>query len=167
MRKAGAPHGAGIGRKGRVGRMPIQPGTFLLRALLLAATAGSCAAGTITCVPGPSANAAPSSWIRRIAIDEHSRTVNMDIVRSRTKDTETMGKMRAELLSMEETQAGEPIYVFNSIPAVGVEVTHLFKLFKAGEWRLISAGVTFAGKVPALRAIDPGVVFDCRRSDLG
>lgn len=78
-----------------------------------------------------------------------------------------MGKMRAELLGMEETQGGEPAYVFNAIPAAGDEVTNLFKLFKAGEWRLISAGVVFIGKVPTLRAIEPGRVFDCKRSDLG
>ena len=68
----------------------IKPGRLALQALLLT-TAGACAAGTITCVPGPAAASAPSHWIRRIAIDEHSRTVNMDIVRSRTKDTETIG----------------------------------------------------------------------------
>lgn len=135
--------------------------------LLLLSAAGTSAAGTITCVPGPATASAPAHWIRRIAIDEHSRTVNMDIVRSRTKDTETMGKMRAELLGMEETQSGEPVYMFNAIPSVGVEVTHLFKLFKAGEWRLIGAGVTFVGKVPTLRAVEPGTVFDCKRSDLG
>jgi len=144
----------------------IKPGRLALQALLLTTT-GACAAGTITCVPGPAAASAPSHWIRRIAIDEHSRTVNMDIVRSRTKDTETMGKMRAELLSMDETQSGEPVYVFNALPSVGTEVTHLFRLFKAGEWRLIGAGVTFMGKVPALRAVEPGLVLDCKRSDLG
>ncbi len=78
-----------------------------------------------------------------------------------------MGKMRAELLSMEETQSGEPVYVFNAIPSAGSEVTHLFRLFKAGEWRLIGAGVTFMGKVPALRAVEPGLVLECKRSDLG
>ena len=90
----------------------------------------------------------------------------MDIVRSRTKDTETMGKMRAELVSMEET-SGEPVYVFNSIPTAGVEVTNLFRLFKTEEWRLVSVGVTFVNKVPALRAIEPSVVFDCKRSSMG
>ncbi|HEX7863675.1 MAG TPA: hypothetical protein VF555_01935 [Variovorax sp.] len=131
-----------------------------------AVAAGSTTAGTITCVPAHN-GAGPAPWIRRIAIDEHSRTVNMDIVRQRTKDADTMGKLRAELLSMDETQGGEPVYVFNAIPAAGDEVTSLFRLFKAGEWRLISAGVTFVGKVPALRAIEPGRVFDCRRSDMG
>ena len=146
--------------------MTLKPGRLAFHALLLTA-AGACAAGTITCVPTPSSASAPAHWIRRIAIDEHSRTVNMDIVRSRTKDTETMGKMRAELLNMDETQSGEPVYVFNASPAVGAEVTHLFKLFKAGEWRLIAANVSFAGKVPALRGVESNVVFDCKRSDLG
>ena len=135
--------------------------------LLLLSAAGSAFAGTIACVPSPVGAAGSFNWIRRISIDDHSRTVNMDIVRSRTKDTETMGKMRAELLSMEETQSGEPVYVFNAIPSAGSEVTHLFRLFKAGEWRLIGAGVTFMGKVPALRAVEPGLVLDCKRSDLG
>ncbi|CKV85554.1 Uncharacterised protein [Mycobacterium tuberculosis] len=57
--------------------------------------------------------------------------------------------------------------MFNAIPSVGTDVTHLFRLFKAGEWRLIGAGVTFMGKVPALRAVEPGLVLDCKRSDLG
>jgi hypothetical protein len=136
--------------------------------LFLSLAAGSASAGKITCVPGASSGAAaPFNWIRRISIDEHSRTVNMDIVRSRTKDTETMGKLRADLVSMEDSQSGEPIYVFNSIPTAGVEVTSLFKLFKATEWRLITAGVTFVNKVPALRAVEQSVVFDCKRSDLG
>lgn len=140
--------------------------TRLILPALFAAAAVPAFAGTISCVPAPG-HAGQNQWIRRIAIDEHSRTVNMDIVRFRTRDTDTMGKMRAELLSMDETQNGEPIYVFNSIPAAGSEVTSLFKLFKTSEWRLISAGVTFVGKVPALRAIEPGTVFDCKRSDMG
>lgn len=145
--------------------MKSKPIRFALNAFL-AVTAGSAFAGTITCVPAPGGTG-PAPWIRKIAIDEHSRTVNMDVVRHRTKDTDTMGKMRAELLGMEETQGGEPAYVFNAIPAAGDEATNLFRLFKAGEWRLISAGVVFIGKVPTLRAIEPGRVFDCKRSDLG
>ncbi|MDQ0082968.1 hypothetical protein J2W35_003327 [Variovorax boronicumulans] len=145
--------------------MKLKPTYFALH-LFFAAAAGSAAAGTIACVPAHN-SAGPAPWIRRISIDEHSRTVNMDIVRQRTKDTDTMGKMRAELLSMDETQGSEPVYVFNAIPAAGDEVTNLFKLFKAGEWRLISAGVTFVGKVPVLRAVDPGTVFNCKRSDMG
>jgi len=91
----------------------------------------------------------------------------MDIVRSRTKDTETMGKLRADLVNMEDSQSGEPVYVFNSIPAADAETTSLFKLFKTTEWRLISAGVTFVNKLPVLRTVEQAVVFDCRRSDLG
>lgn len=91
----------------------------------------------------------------------------MDVVRSRTKDTETMGKMRAELVSMEGSSSGEPVYVFNAIPLAGDEVTSLFRLFKSGEWHLIKAEVTFVNKVPALRSVAPGAVFDCKRSDLG
>jgi hypothetical protein len=147
--------------------MNIQTRRLACQLLLLLSAAGSVSAGTIACVPGPHSGAVPFNPIRRIAIDEHSRTVNMDIVRARTKDTETMGKMRAELVSMEDTQSGEPVYVFNSIPTAGDEVTSLFKLFKAGEWHLIRAGVTFVNKVPALRAIEQSVVFDCKRSDLG
>lgn len=139
---------------------------LILPAFFAAATAAPAIAGTITCIPAPG-NAGPAPWIRRIFIDEHSRTVNMDVVRHRTKDTDTMGKMRAELLSMDETQGGEPVYVFNAVPAAGSEVTNLFRLFKTGEWRLVGAGVAFVGKVPALRAIEPGIVFDCKRSDLG
>ncbi|NVM90823.1 hypothetical protein [Variovorax sp. SG517] len=139
---------------------------FILPAFLAAAATGSAIAGTISCVPAPG-NAGPAPWIRRIAIDEHARTVNMDVVRHRTKEADTMGKMRAELLSMDETQGGEPVYVFNAIPTAGSEVTNLFRLFKAGEWRLASAGVAFMGKVPVLRGIEPGIAFDCRRSDLG
>ncbi|MET3443149.1 hypothetical protein ABIC94_003938 [Variovorax paradoxus] len=135
---------------------------------VLSLAAGSASAGKITCVPGASSGAAsPFNSIRRISIDEHSRTVNMDVVRSRTKDTETMGKLRADLVSIEDSQSGEPVYVFNSIPTVGVETTSLFKLFKATEWRLISAGVTFVNKVPVLRAVEQSVVFDCKRSDMG
>jgi hypothetical protein len=145
--------------------MKLKPTQFALH-VFFAVAAGSAAAGTIACVPAHNGTG-PAPWIRRISIDEHSRTVNMDIVRQRTKDTDTMGKMRAELLSMDETQGGEPVYVFNAIPAAGDEVTNLFKLFKAGEWRLISAGVTFAGKVPVLRAVDSGTVFNCKRSDMG
>lgn len=78
-----------------------------------------------------------------------------------------MGKLRADLVSMEDSQSGEPVYVFNSIPTVDVETTSLFKLFKATEWRLISAGVTFVNKVPVLRAVEQSVVFDCKRSDMG
>jgi hypothetical protein len=148
--------------------MNIQTRRLACQLLLLLSAAGSVSAGTIACVPGPQhSGAAPFNPIRRIAIDEHSRTVNMDIVRARTKDTETMGKMRAELVSMEDTQSGEPVYVFNSLPTAKDEVTSLFKLFKAGEWHLIRAGVTFVNKVPALRAIEQSVVFDCKRSDLG
>ncbi|MFS2203319.1 hypothetical protein [Variovorax sp. Varisp36] len=150
---------------GTISSMKFKP-TRLAVHLLLAAAAGSCAAGTIVCAPA-SSGAGPAPWIRRISIDEHSRTVNMDVVRQRTKDADTMGKMRAELLSMDETQGGEPVYVFNAIPAASDEVTHLFKLFKAGEWRLIRAGVTFVGKVPALRTIETSTVLDCKRSDLG
>ena len=61
---------------------------------------GSAFAGTITCTPAP-AGAGPASWIRRIAIDDHSRTVNMDVVRHRTKEADTMGKIRADLLGIE------------------------------------------------------------------
>lgn len=136
--------------------------------LFLSLAAGSASAGKITCVPGASSGpGTPFNSIRRISIDEHSRTVNMDIVRSRTKDTETMGKLRADLVSMEDSQSGEPAYVFNSIPTVGVETTSLFKLFKTTEWRLISAGVIFVNKVPVLRAVEQSVVFDCKRSDMG
>ena len=135
---------------------------------VLAWATGSASAGTITCVPAASNGpAAPFNWVRRIAIDEHSRTVNLDVVRSRTKDTETMGKMRADLVHMEDSPSGEPAYVFNSIPTAGAEATHLFRLSKAGEWRLISASVAVANKLPALRAVEQGVVFDCKRSDLG
>lgn len=147
--------------------MKFRPTRFALHLLLLAAAAGSAMAGTIACVPAQNNPAGPAPWIRRISIDEHSRTVNMDVVRQRTRDADTMGKMRAELLGMDEMQSGEPVYVFNAIPAAGDEVTHLFKLFKAGEWRLIRAGVTFAGKVPVLRTIETSEVFDCKRSDLG
>ncbi|SFQ01514.1 hypothetical protein [Variovorax sp. 770b2] len=135
--------------------------------LLLLSAAGSVSAGTIACVPSPGGAAGSFHWIRRIAIDEHSRTVNMDIVRSRTKDTETMGKMRAELVNMEGTSSGEPVYLFNSIPAAGDEVTNLFKLFKSGEWQLARVGVVFVNKVPALRGVEPTMSFDCKRSDLG
>ena len=135
--------------------------------LLLFSAASPVSAGTIACVPSPGGGTGPFNWIRRIAIDEHSRTVNMDVVRARTKDTETMGKMRAELVGMEGTSSGEPIYVFNAIPLAGDEVTSLFRLFKSGEWHLIKAEVVFVNKVPALRGIAPGVAFDCKRSDLG
>ncbi|MDR6886839.1 MULTISPECIES: hypothetical protein [Variovorax] len=125
-------------------------------------------AGKITCVPSANnAAGSPFNPIRRISIDEHSRTVNMDVVRSRTKDTETMGKMRADLVHMEESQSGEPVYVFNSIPTVGVEATSLFRLFKTTEWHLVSASVVYVSKVPALRTVEQGVVFDCKRSDMG
>jgi len=148
--------------------MGIRAKQFAFQFLLLSLAAGSVSAGTITCVPAASNGAAaPFNRVRRIAIDEHSRTVNMDVVRSRTKDTETMGKLRADLVSMEDSQSGEPVYVFNSIPAAGAEVTSLFKLFKAAEWRLISADVAFVNKVPAVRAVEQGVVFDCKRSDMG
>jgi hypothetical protein len=135
---------------------------------LLVISAGPGWAAKITCIPG--ANSGPSSAfnsIRRISIDEHSRTVNMDVVRSRTKDTETMGKMRADLVNMEESQSGEPIYVFNSIPTVGTEGTSLFRLFKTTEWYLLAASVTYVNKVPALKTVEQGVVFDCKRSDMG
>jgi hypothetical protein len=132
--------------------------------LLLISAARSAFAGTIACVPSP---AGSFHWIRRISIDEHSRTVNMDIVRSRTKDTETMGKMRAELVSMDGTSSGEPVYLFNAIPAAGDEVTSLFKLFKVGEWQLARVGIVFVNKVPALRSVEPSMTFDCKRSDLG
>lgn len=141
--------------------------------LLLLSAAGSASAGTITCVPGPGTGGASSSsstlnWVRRISIDEHSRTVLMDTVRGKTKEAETtVTKMRAELVSMEETQSGEPVYVFNSIPVAGVEMTNLFRLFRAGEWRLASAGVVFVNKVPALRSVEQSAAFDCKRSGLG
>lgn len=147
--------------------MHIRTGRLSGLLLLLLSAAGSASAGTITCVPGPGAGAGSFHWVRKISIDEHSRTVLMDTVRSKTKDAETMSKIRGELVSMDDTQSGEPIYVFNSIPAPGVEVTSLFKLFKAGEWRLISAGVSFVNKVPALRAVEQSAVFDCKRSGLG
>ena len=148
--------------------MSISAKRLALHFLMLSSAAGAASAGTITCIPGASNGpASPFNWVRRISIDEHSRTVNLDVVRSRTKDTETMGKMRADLVSMEDSQTGEPVYVFNSIPTAGTEVTHLFRLFKAGEWRLISAAVAVASKVPALRAVEQGVVFDCKRSDMG
>ncbi|WGT66193.1 hypothetical protein [Variovorax paradoxus] len=135
---------------------------------LLFLAAGPVWAGKITCVPGASnAAGSPFNPIRRISIDEHSRTVNIDVVRSRTKDTETMGKMRADLVNMEESQSGEPIYVFNSIPTVGVEATNLFRLVKTTEWHLMSASVVYVSKVPALRAVEQSVVFDCKRSDMG
>lgn len=147
--------------------MNIRTGRLSGLLLLLLAAAGPVSAGTITCVPGPGGGAGSFNWVRRISIDEHSRTVLMDVVRFKTKDTETMGKMRAELVSMEDSQSGEPVYVFNSIPAPGVDVMNLFKLFKISEWHLISAGVTFANKMPALRAVEQSAVFDCKRSGLG
>jgi len=148
--------------------MGIRVKRLVFQLLVLSLAAGSASAGTITCVPAAgSGAAAPFNRVRRIAIDEHSRTVNMDVVRFRTKDTETMGKLRADLVSMEDSQSGEPVYVFNSIPAAGVEVTSLFKLFKAAEWRLMSADVAFVNKVPAVRAVEQGAVFDCKRSDMG
>ena len=148
--------------------MKIQTRRLACRALLLLLAAGSASAKTITCVPVASKDTPYLHWVRRISIDEPSRTVNMDIVRFRTKDSETMGKLKAELVSSTDTQFGEPIYVFNTIPAAGVEVTHLFKLFKSlDDWRLISAGVTFVGKTPALKAIEPSAVFDCKRSEMG
>jgi hypothetical protein len=148
--------------------MNIRTGRLSCLLLLLLAAAGPVVAGTITCVPGPGGGAGSSfNWVRRISIDEHSRTVLIDIVRARTKDAETVGKMRAELVSMEDTQSGEPVYIFNSIPAPGVEALNLFRLFKAGEWRLIGAGVTFVSKVPALHAVEQSAVFDCKRSGLG
>ena len=148
--------------------MSISAQRLAILIFVLAWATGAASAGTITCVPaagnGP---ASPFNWVRRIAIDEHSRTVNLDVVRSRTKDTETMGKMRADLVHMEDSPSGEPAYVFNSIPTAGAEATHLFRLSKAGEWRLISASVVVTNKLPALRAVEQGVVFDCKRSDLG
>jgi len=150
--------------------MRISAKRLALQFLMLCSAAGAASAGTITCIPAASNGpASPFNWVRRISIDEHSRTVNLDVVRSRTKDTETMGKMRADLVSMEDkdSQTGEPVYVFNSVPTVGTEVTHLFRLFKAGEWRLISAAVAVASKVPALRGVEQSVVFDCKRSDMG
>lgn len=141
----------------------------VLLCLLCCAAATSAWAGKINCVPGAASTGAgaPFNAIRRISIDEHSRTVNMDVVRTRTKDTETMGKMRGDLLSMDDDQSGEPVYVFNAIPAAGADAMSLFRLSKAGEWRLIGAVVSFAHKVPALRSVEPGVVFDCRRSEMG
>lgn len=151
--------------------MNIRTGQLACLLPLLLSAAGSASAGTITCVPGPGAATGSSSslnWVRRISIDEHSRTVLMDTVRGKTKDAETtVIKMRAELVSMEETQSGEPVYVFNSIPAAGVEMTNLFRLFKAGEWRLASAGVIFVNKMPALRSVEQSAAFDCKRSGLG
>jgi len=148
--------------------MSVRANRLAFHFLMLFSAAGAAQAGTVTCVPGASnAPATPFNWVRRISIDEHSRTVNLDVVRSRTKDTETMGKMRADLVGMEESQSGEPVYVFNSTPMAGAEVTHLFKLSKAGEWRLVSAAVVVANKVPSLRTVEPSVVFDCKRSDMG
>ena len=147
--------------------MNIRKTRLACQLLLLFSAVSPVSAGTIACVPSPGGGAGAFNWIRRIAIDEHSRTVNMDVVRARTKDTETMGKMRAELVGMEGTSSGEPIYVFNAIPLAGDEVTSLFRLFKSGEWHLIKAEVVFVNKVPALRGIAPGVAFDCKRSDLG
>lgn len=147
--------------------MLIRTGRLSGLLLLLLSAAGAATAGTITCVPGPSAGAGSFHWVRKISIDEHSRTVLMDTVRSKTKDAETLSKMRGELVSIDDTQSGEPIYVFNSIPGPGVEVMSLFKLFKAGEWHLISAGVSFVNKMPALRAVEQSAVFDCKRSGLG
>lgn len=137
--------------------------------LLLCAAAGSAAAGTITCVPAAPAGGGARLFqpIRKLSIDEHARTVNMDVVRARTKEAETMGKVRGELLGMEENQSGEPVYVFNAIPAEGARVLSLYRLSKAADWHLIGADVSFAGKMPALRSVEPGVVLDCRRSDLG
>lgn len=138
---------------------------------MLCTAAGAASAGRIACVPAAAeAGAAAGSFqaIRKIAIDEQARTVNMDIVRARTRDTETMGKMRGELLGMEESPSGEPVYVFNAIPVAGTQVMRLFRLSKAAaDWRLSGADVGFVGKVPTLRAVEPGVAFDCRRSDLG
>ncbi|AVQ80901.1 MULTISPECIES: hypothetical protein [unclassified Variovorax] len=148
--------------------MKIQTRRLACQALLLLLAAGSASAKTITCVPVASKDTPYLHWVRRISIDEPSRTVNMDIVRFRTKDSETMGKLKAELVSSTDAQFGEPIYVFNTIPAAGVEVTHLFKLFKSlDDWRLIGAGVTFVGNTPALKAIEPSAIFDCKRSEMG
>lgn len=141
----------------------------ILLCFLCGVAAAPALAAKISCVPGAASSGAgaPFNAVRRISIDEHSRTVNMDVVRARTKDTETMGKMRGDLLSMDETQSGEPVYVFNAIPAAGAEAMSLFRLFKTSEWRLIGAVVSFAHKVPALRSVEPGVVFDCKRSGMG
>jgi len=148
--------------------MKIRIGRFACQVLVLLVAVGSASAKTITCVPVVSKETPDLHWVRRIAVDEHSRTVNMDIVRLRTKGSETMGKLKAKLLSTADTQFGEPIYAFNTIPAAGVEVTNLFKLFKSLDgWRFIGAGVTFVGKEPALRAIDSSSAFDCKRSDMG
>jgi hypothetical protein len=141
----------------------------ILLCFLLGGAAAPALAAKISCVPGAASSGAgaPFNAVRKISIDEHSRTVNMDVVRARTKDTETMGKMRGDLLSMDETQSGEPVYVFNAIPAAGAEALSLFRLFKTSEWRLIGAVVSFTQKVPALRSVEPAVVFDCKRSGMG
>ncbi|MFV0675533.1 hypothetical protein [Variovorax sp. tm] len=148
--------------------MKIRARRLACQALLLLLVVGSASAKTITCVPAASTDTPYPHWVRRISIDESSQTVNMDIVRFRTKDSETMGKLKGELVSATDAQFGEPIYVFNTIPAAGVEVTNLFKLFKSlDDWRLIGAGVTFVGKTPALRAIESSAVFNCKRSATG
>ncbi|RTQ35389.1 hypothetical protein EJP69_13515 [Variovorax gossypii] len=148
--------------------MKTQTRRLACQALLLLLASGSVSARTITCVPAASTDSPHPHWVRRISIDESSRTVNMDIVRFRTKDSETQGKLKAELVNSTETQFGEPIYAFNSLPAAGVEVIHFFKLFKSlDDWRLIGAGVTFVGKTPALRAIELSAIFDCKRSAMG
>ncbi len=138
-------------------------------AFLLPALAASCvaaSAATIVCTPGPAAGQAPPSAVRRIAIDEIARTVNLDVVRSKAREADTLVKMRADLVGMDES-SGDPVYVFNSIPTSEVETTTLFRLFKAGEWRLSSATLSFMGKLPVLRAADGGAVFNCKRSSLG
>lgn len=141
--------------------------TCLLLALAACCTAASAAsAATMVCTPGPAAGNAPFNAVRRISIDEFSRTVNLDVVRSKTRETETLGKMRADLVGLDES-SGEPVYVFNSIPTSEVETTTLFKLSKAGEWRLTSATLSIVGKVPMLRSVDGGTVFNCKRSSLG
>lgn len=138
------------------------------RAVLSAAllSCGTAMAG-VTCVP--TGDVTEAHWVRKISLDEHSRMVTLDIVRSRAKNVETMGKLRADLVGMEETELGEPVYVFNAIPVPGAEATHLFRLYKGNpHWRLMSATLGATGsKQPALRAVDAGSAFDCKRSAIG
>ncbi len=137
--------------------------------LLLCAAAGSAAAGTITCVPAAAAGggARPFQPIRKLSIDEHARTVNMDVVRARPQGAEAMGPGRGGQVGLEGNQTGGPGDVGSAIPAEGIRVLSLYRLSKAADWHLIGADVSFAGKMPALRSVEPGVVLDCRRSDLG
>ncbi len=106
-------------RPGTIHDHPKKPPGLLLA---LAASCTAASAATIVCTPGPAAGNAPFNAVRRIAIDEFSRTVNLDVVRSKTRETETLGKMRADLVGMDES-SGDPVYVFNSIPTSEVETT--------------------------------------------